>query len=240
MSTQEDLQAKVNDLLAEMIRGGSFDEMIRSKIEKTLEAIVDSELCRYSAFGKALSDQVGKALNINLGELGLGGYNLIVAQIVKDRIEHQINGEWKTKLEKEVDDLLRAGPPEIKLSELFENFMSDWVDEARENDWEHATILVEKSEFGSTWIHMDPEPKSERDKYRFMLRLQIGNKGDLGFVEYDEKWSARKRPEKNVFSSMYGIEKRFFQLRAGTSRLVVDLKPGLHEEEYPEPECECD
>jgi hypothetical protein len=239
------LEAKLQELLAENIRSGTFDEMIRKKLVDLVDGLLSEQLRSWSPFGESVKKQLAAALNVNLSQLGLGGYNVLVAEVVRSRIEAQVKGEWAEQLKQQVDSMLRHAPAELKLSQLFEEFVEGWTEAAHSDGWAHATMHVSASEYRSTWVYIDPKPyDDDRDRYGFMWRLLIGDDGDLCEAEQYQTAARSKSvsagaERRSLFSSHHGFEGLLFQLRAGKTKIIIDRKPGLHEFEYPEKECEC-
>ena len=239
------LTAKVQELLAEQISGGKLDDLIRKKLADLIDSLLTDQLRPYSSLGQALEEQLSQALNVNLRELGLGGYNLLVAEVVRSHLDTQLKGQWAEQLKQQVDSMLRGAPAEIKLSELFVQFAEGWTEHAQNEEWAHATMHVGASEYRSTWVYLDPEPHDdEREHWRFMWRMLIDDKGELRDAEQYQAAARSKlgtlgAERRKLFTTHHGFEGLLFQLRAGKTKIIIDRKPGLHEHDYPEKECEC-
>lgn len=232
----QELQAKVAELLGQTIASGELDEMIRARLGKTIDDILDDLLKSWSPLGKSLKEQIGAGLNVNLN-LGLGGYNQLVADIVQQRLDAAIHGTWAADMRTQLDEMLRAAPASIKLSELLTKLAEDHKDEAQTEEWEHATLLVEKTTYKSTWVHLDPKPRSEDEKYRFQWSLLIGEDGELTSVH--AFGDSHRKDSRELFSRKRGMEALLFQLHAGKSKIEIDRGEGLHELEYEYDECRC-
>jgi hypothetical protein len=223
----QELHAKVTEQLGLTIASGDLDAMIRAKLNKTIDDVLDDLLRSWSPFGKALRAQLEKALNVDM-DLGIGGYNVIVADIVTHRIDEAIKGKWAADLNKHLDDTLRAAPETIKVSELLEKLADGNEDTARDEEWSNATMLIERTEYGSRWIYLDPQPRTEREKYQFKWRLLVSDAGEVSSVSGDEIEGKRKL----LVGRRFGMEALLFQLYAGKTRVEMDREPGLHEHEY--------
>lgn len=232
------LQDKINELVGEKIASGDLDELIKKKLDKTIDDILEDLLRSWSPFGKSLKEQLEAGLNVNL-DLGIGGYNQLVADIVAQRLESALHGRWKADLEAQVDEMLRAAPATIKLSELLARLAETYEREAADEEWESATMLVETSEYGSRWVYLDPKPRSSADKYRFMWSMLLTDEGEISSVRHVD--FERHHHGKEMFGGRrYGMENVLFHLHAGKTKVVCDLREGIHEHEYPEREhCSC-
>jgi hypothetical protein len=71
-----------------MVSSGKLNQIIKKKIGETVEGVIDSALRSYSDFDKALSTAVQGALHIDADKLALPGYNEIILQIVRKKLEH--------------------------------------------------------------------------------------------------------------------------------------------------------
>jgi hypothetical protein len=224
----QELQDKVTELLGQTIASGELDASIKRKLDKTIDDILDDMLRSYSPFGKSLRAQLEKTLTVDM-DLGIGGYNVLVADIVARRLAEAIKGEWAADLAKHLDHVLRAAPATIKVSELLEKLAEGYEDTARDEEWDHATMLIERTEYGSRWIYLDPEPREERDKYRFKWRLLVSTDGEISSVCGDDTEGSERTL---LAGRRYGMEGLLFQLHAGKTRLEMDRDIGLHEHEY--------
>lgn len=240
----KEIQDKIAEHLAQMAASGDIDNMIREKLAKMVDGIINDLLGPWSPLTKTVKAQIESQLNVNL-DLGLGGYNELVATIVSQRLDAAIQGTWKASLEESLDKMLRAAPASIKLSDLLERLADDHERDAHAGGWEHATMLVEQSQYGSTWVYLDPQPRGEHEKYKFLWSLMISKDGELWSasesvrgVEIGTSSSARTR-RRDLFDRKVGMEAFLFQLHAGKSKIEIDREPGLHEHEYPEAECSC-
>jgi hypothetical protein len=224
----QELQDKVAELLGQSIASGELDAAIKRKLDKTIDDILDDMLRSYSPFGKSLRAQLEKTLSVDM-DLGIGGYNVLVADIVARRLAEAIQGEWAADLAKRLDEVLRAAPKTIKLSELLVKLAEGHEDTARDGRWSHATMLIERTEYGSRWVYLDPEPRNEREKYRFKWRLLVHDDGEISRVSGDDAEGSKRTL---LAGRRYGMEGLLFQLHAGKTRLELDRDPGLHEHEY--------
>ena len=233
----QELQDKITELLGQTIASGALDGMIREKLGKTVDGILADLLSMYSPLGRSLREQLEAALNVNL-DLGLGGYNQLVADLVSRRLDAAVEGQWKADLQASLDKMLRAAPASIKVSELLARLVEDHDSDARDDgDWEHATMLIDKTQYKSTWVYLDPHPRSESERYRFMWSFLVTEDGEIASARCKD--DDHRDTSRELFRRKRGMEALLFQLHAGKSKVVFDLGEGLHVLDYPHDGCRC-
>lgn len=229
----QELEAKITETFRGLVESGRVDEIIRSKLEKCIEDIFDDTLRSYSPFGKSLREAVSAGLAFDVERLGVGGYQAMVVDIIKGKVDASLSGEWADKLKADVDELLRAAPATIKLSELLAKLAEDHEDEAAREEWEGATMIVDAPKHGSTWVSLSPS--GERKSYMATWRFAVGENGEIFGLSVDGKEAKGLRE-----GTLRGMERYIFQLQSGATKVELDLSPGVHEREYPEPDhCSC-
>ncbi|MFO0958244.1 MAG: hypothetical protein U0800_12595 [Isosphaeraceae bacterium] len=202
-----------------MVSSGKLNQIIEKKVGETVESVVDSALRSYSDFGKSLSAAVQESLCVDKEKLALPGYNEIVLQIVKKKLEHSIEVIGKERLEKDLENLLSGGVPrEVTVSKLVEGFKA-WVrEESYGNDYDdRITYIEEKSQYGGGWIHLDsksqvrevclPVPAWIWERWRNLQSATISGQ-DAG--------------KKIFLGGLYGFERTLFQFYAVKTRIIID------------------
>lgn len=231
----QELQDKINELVAAKVAAGELDEMISKKLDATLAEVVDNLLGRWSDFSKNLTKSLGEAINVDLERLGLGRYNEAVAALVGERVDAAFEGNFAEQLKRSLDDTLRGAPAEVKLSEILAKLASDNEEEARQEEWEYATMLVKRSEYGSTWVYFDPKERGEDEGYNYAWSMLVDQDGMIGSVYSVEERHSRRTDRKMLFGDRrYGLERYLFHLYVGGTKIVMDLGPGVHTHDYPE------
>jgi hypothetical protein len=211
-----------------IVSSGKLNHIIEEKVGETVKGVIDSALRSYSDFGKALSKAVEESLSIDKDRLALPGYNEIVLQIVKNKLEHGIQQIGKERLEKDMENLLSGGiPKEVPVSKLVDEFKA-WVrEESYRNDHDdRITYIAEKSEYGGGWIYLDA--KQDRKKYDCRFRLAYSSEGEI----YSTTISG-KDADKNLFlGGLSGFERTLFRCYAAKTRIVLDTdEPDIYQPE---------
>jgi hypothetical protein len=145
--------------------------------------------------------------------LGLAGYNDIILKIVKEKLDNGIEAFGKAQIEKDLEELLKAPPAEIKLSELIEQMKS----RARGDHDSECTCLIEwGSNDGWGRVYLDEgSAKSRRDcKYE----LAFTKDGEIYSFSIDGR-----DPSKKMFCGpFYAFERTLFQMYAAKTKLIMD------------------
>lgn len=197
-----------NANLASLISGAVAARMTPEFIEKQVIArtdklvieSIDHAFRSYSDTAKLIEKAIEDALRVE--RLDLPTYGNMVAAMLKAQIEATVAPIIAGRLSEDVAELLKLAPASIKLSQITEDMLKQHEDDA----WgEVITAIVERSEYGSTWVYLDEDhAHSERDKYKADYRLLIGKDGKIASAtlrEHDIKSSKH-------FGSSYGLEQR--------------------------------
>ena len=197
-----------NANLASLISGAVAARMTPEFIEREVIArtdklvieSIDRAFRSYSDSAKLIEKAIEDALRVE--RLDLPTYGNMVAAMLKAQIEATVAPIIAGRLSEDVAELLKLAPASIKLSQITEDMLKQHEDDA----WgEVITAIVERSEYGSTWVYLDEDhAHSERDKYKADYRLLIGKDGKIASAtlrEHDIKSSKH-------FGSSYGLEQR--------------------------------
>ena len=211
-----------------MVASGKLTQIINKKVGETVESVVDSALRPYSDFGKTLSTAVQDMLCIDKDKLALPGYNEIVLQIVKKKLDQGIEVIGKERLEKDMENLLSgAVPKDITLTKLVEDFKA-WVrEESHGSGYDsHITCIEEKSKYGGGWIYLDP--KAEREKYACQFRLGYSSDREIFSVTI----SGQDVGKKIFLGGLHGFERTLFRFYASRTLIIIDTdEPDIYQPE---------
>jgi site-specific DNA-cytosine methylase len=120
----QELQQAVSNAFANVVAAGTIEKAIEEKLTSTITSIINEELRSYSDFGKALSEQVKAAMQVDFSNLELPGYNDLILKLIRAQVEHQASTSIAAQVEAQMKELLAPAPAEIKLSELVEEFIT--------------------------------------------------------------------------------------------------------------------
>lgn len=171
MNIQEQVQNSLNDI----VLSGKIEELISSKIEKTIDDILSSSLREYSDFGKKLKEVVDSSLQINLDKVSALGYQKIVMDIVNEKLKQAVMDNISAPLEKVLSEIIAPFERRTyKISEIIEKYKEHEWDSSDDDDIE-ISFHIETSDWGNTSVSFDKNPDKERYNCKYQLNL---NKGD--------------------------------------------------------------
>lgn len=201
MDTNTDLGNVISRLVAERMTPEYVEKEVKARVDKLIEGAVDSALRTYSETGKAIEKAVEDALKVQ--KLDLPAYGDAVCAILKAQIELRVSDLVSGRLAEDMEELLSLAPKEIKLSKIAEEMCEQHRDEGY---GEVITVIVERTEYGSTWIYLDEENAYDRsDKYRCAVRMLINKDGTVSSAAIEGK-----DPNKRVqwIGRSYGLEQK--------------------------------
>lgn len=215
-----DIQVIVQQQLEKIIQEGKLEAIVRAKVEKTVEDVVQEMVRSYSDFGKGLKEEISKAFKVDFEKISAVDYNHIVVAIVKEHLDKRLLESVKEPIAKEIDDYL--GPlekKEWKLSEVIERFVKEEIDDDDRHDGGQISLHVEKSNYGSTHISFDKD--GGKKKYDCEYDMSIDTKTGVPYSFRAGKYNPHKGDLR--FESLHGsFEKFFFRLYAQRVSVVVD------------------
>lgn len=219
MEKQQNLKIEGMDLITKsviqsMIDDGKIHDLIEKNIENVVKSAVDNAFGHSSDIRKQLEVAVKGAIKINTNDLGLDGYNKFILQVIKGKLDYQIHLSGKERLEKELEDILKTPPTEMKLSELINEFKGDIDREDITTD--ECTVIIQKQSWGAHWIYIGK--KSGESDYLCEHSIYLEENGKISSLRC-KGIDFSKDP---FCGRLYGFEKTLFQLYAAHSKVIVD------------------
>jgi len=215
----KEMESAVVAAFTTMAESGALQKIIEEKVAKTVSDCVGNVLSSYSDFGKALSEHVKGALNVDFKELGLVGYNEIVLKIIKTKLTDSINTVGKQRIEKELSELLVDPPAEIKLSALVDQFKERLDREDRRSS--RITCIVDTSDLTGLcpgYAHVFIDKKSGTSKYSCQIQIDVTPTGEV----YGLKIGGQDIKNTLFLGPHFGFERSLFQMYAAGTKIIVD------------------
>ena len=210
-----DLNKLVNESLAKIEQEGFVQETVEKQLKKTIESIVNDLFRSYSDFGKNLEKEVASQLNVNLKELNLAGYNVMVLNTVKEKLDEAITIQGIEKIKESLNEMLVGVEKEYKLSDLVEK-MKESANEYGDHNGEEISFHIDSDRKVLTFISFDE--KEGKSEYECKYRLSVDKDGKVTSVKI-----ADKQFKNNVImGGLYGLEEVLFKLYASGAKLLVD------------------
>ena len=209
----KELEVAIVAAFTKMAETGAIQTIIEREIERTVGDILHSSLQPYSDFGKSLGKTIKSALNVDLDRLGIAGYNDTILKIVKTKLDSSMELFGKAQIEKDLEELLKVPPKEIKLSQLVEQLKDHYGDHGRE-----CTCIIthdmRMDGWGRVYLHKNDRVEKSDCEYEMAFTAD----GEVYSVSIDGR-----DPSKKIFCGpFYGFERDLFQMYAAKTRLIID------------------
>jgi hypothetical protein len=214
--TTIDLTKLATDAVAKYVEDGTFQKMLDKGIKGALESVINDATGYSSPFRKEMAAAVQGALHIHADAINLPAYNQTVIGIIRNRLDQVVNEQLRDKLQKDLDTLLVDAPKEITLTKLVRDFKI-WLRKERFHTGDYCNASIEKSEYGSYWIRLDP--KSHQASYS--CQFSIGVSADDGRV-FSFSDSGIDMQKAVLSSTLRGFPRDVFQMMAAGTKIVID------------------
>ena len=211
-----DLNKLVNQGLADIETEGFVKQAVNKHLKKTIESIIGDIFCSYSTFGKKLKAEITNQLNVNLEELKLAGYNTMVLNTVKEKLDEVIHIQGIEKIKESLDALLDNVKPEYRLSELIEE-MKGKVNEYGDYNDREISFHIRPDRSILTFINFDEEP----GKQDYQCKYKIWVNSDTGVIAGAEIGD-QKFDNRVIMGGLRGFEETLFKLYAAKPKLIID------------------
>lgn len=145
-------------------------EKVASHMQKLLDGAIQDALQQWSPTGKEIRRAVQDSLQV--AELNLPSYGHIVTQILEAQIQATVAEAVASKLQKDMEGLLKLAPKQIKLSELIADLLGEDDDSCHCDIKEIWLDIDANDEYSSLWLYIDPDGKP-KTPYDAKIRLLI-------------------------------------------------------------------
>lgn len=215
-----DIQVIVQQQLEKIIQEGKLEAIVRAKVEKTLEEVVQNMVMSYSDFGKGLKEELTKAFKIDFDRISMVDYSSIVTSIVKEHLDKHLMLYVREPIANEINEYVGAlDKKEWKLSEIVEIFKKDEISDEDRYSGGEVTVIVQKSNYGSTHIHLDKE--NEKKPYECEFKMSLDTKTGVPYSFDLGKYNPHRGDLR--YNSLHGeFSKFFFRLYAQKASIIVD------------------
>jgi hypothetical protein len=211
-----DLNKVINQSMTKIEEEGFVEKVVKKRLEETVSSIVDDLFRSYSDFGKDLKNEVSQQLNINLKELNLAGYNTMVLNAVKEKLDEAIHIQGTEKIKETLDELLSDVKKEYTLSELIDE-MKNKANEYGEYNGQEISFHIDPRRDILTFIDFDEEPN--KDKYQCKYKIWVNSEtGIIAGAEIRD----RKFDNRVIMGGLRGFEETLFKIYTTGPKLIID------------------
>lgn len=186
-----DLSHLVNEAVLNTMTPERVQEAVQKHVDTLIKDAVRDSMSSYSENGKLVRKAVEEALRVN--KLDLPNFGSMVMQMLTASLQAHCAEVIEAKLAEDMRELLELAPKTIKLSQITDRMLED-------GDEHEITVEVERTEYGSTRVYLDPRVRT--DKYRCDVRLLISQDGRITSGTLSE----RDLKGTKTFGRSYGLE----------------------------------
>lgn len=212
-----DLNKLVDQSLAKIDEEGFVAQVVEKRLKETITGIVDNLFSRYSDFGEELKTEVAGQLKIDLKDLNLAGYNTMVLNVVKEKLDEAVHIQGVERIKKSLDDLLMNVKSEYKLSELIEEMKEIARDDGDDFEGEEISFHIAPDRSILTHIYFDEEPHKERYQCKYIMWINTKTSILAGAEIRGTKFDNRV-----IMGGLRGFEETLFKLFVSKPKIVID------------------
>ncbi|USD68100.1 hypothetical protein [Vibrio sp. SCSIO 43136] len=184
----KELQDIVSNQIAAMIEDGTVEEMIKNKLQSTIQDVISDSMRSYGDFGKGIRSKVDESLNASLSKVSLPEYNKFIADTILESYAEGLNAHAKEQVKSILDEKLAPAPKVISAGELLATIGRHWEDDARNNG--HEEIEVEWDSRENTICITATHPEYDWKKVKVTLyNHSQDNKRNytIGYINEDNR-----------------------------------------------------
>lgn len=231
----KDLSNAVAGAMAEMIKDGSVEEIIKIKLKKTVDDIIDDQLRSYSDFGKALKEKIHGDLKVNLENVTFAEYNKTIITLVEGIVNKAVTEDARGKLAADLEKLFKAPPKEIKLSEIVTMYVGEQGDDFDPDRGEYVGLIIEKRGHRSVMVGLNPKNMKRGKSYGTPdVEIETWQDCDLCMSFYMDKENegvgalshsydrTGLSPHQFMPTAMSGVARLMYQLYCAGSKIIFD------------------
>lgn len=211
-----DLNKIVNDSLVKIAAEGYVEKVVEKRLKESIESVIDDLFRSYSDFGKNLKKEVGEKLKVNLGELKLDGYNVMVLNAVKAKLDEAIHIQGVERIKGSLDNLLVDVKKEYKLSELIEEMKRDATEYNDDHYGEEISFHIDPDSSVLSFIYFDPD--EDKEKYQCQYRLVLDKDGSMNSISIGD----RKFDNRLIMGGLHGFEETLFKIYSTGAKIIID------------------
>lgn len=221
-----DLNQAVNNVLAEMVEDGTVKGMVRKTLESAIKGIVEDVYGGYrSEFKKGLQEYIEKSLAVDLSNLNLSGYNVLVLETIKESLDNVVQTQGIERIRADIERLLSPlEKREWTLSEIVERMKTE---ENGDNEHWDSQITFEYDDSFSHWayIYLDPEDGESKYQCDYSFRIEWLDQKDRskGGRMIGPKIKEKELDKKNILQGFHGFDEFLFQLYASGATIIADF-----------------
>lgn len=186
-----ELEVAIQERIQSMIDNGDVDELIETHAKSAINKIIENVFSQWGDFNKELTKVVSEKLEVNLKEIHLDTYGLMIQKIIEEELNNQVVEETRKKIVKQVHSI--TGKPEKqtwRLSEIVERFR-DSINQFNDDSDQKEVVFESDQSYSSLWIRMGEKEENRSyssNNQTYSLRMMLDEKTKvINGVWYDRK-----------------------------------------------------
>lgn len=211
-----DLNKIIDESLADIEKSGFVKKTVDKAVKEAIERVVNGAFSWNSPLMKQLEPYVKNNLNVNLKELNLTGYNMLVLTAIKEHLDKTLKVQGIEKLKERMNNMISDIKPEYTLSEVIEELKNDEFIDFKDDE---ITLIIDVD---GSFCHIYLDPQEGTGKYSCAYSISMSKTGI-----YSIKLRDGAITTKDILDSFVGFEDFLFKIYAAGSKITLD------EGEYP-------
>jgi hypothetical protein len=213
-------EVAVQSMFSDFIRSDVGRDLVAKRFAEAFDGCIRDALASYKPFAKQLDALIENVLQLP-ANFDASSYNATVLEIVRRQVEHLTHDTVQKQVGKRMESLLEPAPESIKISELASQYVEQLREEASGDcgcsfGEQRATVgyvIDDIKGFSYMWLH--PHPKAERHEADIVIGFYMDHIYNLRFDRITQT---------DLFAGpLYGFEKLLFQMKAGVTKIVLDV-----------------
>ena len=232
------LEETVSKAVQDAIGSGALEKLVQEQVSKAVTDVFEKQFGYRTPFREALDKALTTALQFDPSEFDVQRYQLLVRNMVKQKIEEKMNAELAAEMEGLLKDIFDTDvPAEIKLSELVKAYIEKKNDDYDRGGADRVNSRVETSASGYTSVSFHPNgKKSLTYSSEYEITIHSNKEGEV----YHIALPGIRDPKKDlILHNFDAFERLVIGLYMRKSKLILDDYDSAYQEP-PEDNCSCD
>lgn len=209
----------LKELITEKV-SGIIDEKLDSIIEKNVQSAIENifQQCfaSYGDSSKQLKSSIETMIGLGLANVTIDSYQHRVVKIVEDQVGKYLDQKAGDVLKEQIKEVCQTiEKTEWNFSELIEKYVEQEMRYSSDDEF-FPTILVEKSTYGYTHIHISKD--SDKRSYDCEIQISINKENEVYHYDIFDYKGRNQRKE----TSSGDFEKVLFAIYANRAKLIID------------------
>lgn len=200
---------------------GLVEKVIQEQIEKTVKSIINDLFHDYSDFGQDLKKKLSEAAKVNLEDIDLPIYNVLIENAIRDQTRQIMTDEHRKLIGQRINDIFKVEEKkEWKFSELIEEFVKE--SSKYNNDRAGEQISLHIDDKRSTLCFINFDEKSNKKQYSCDNSIVIDVKtGKIHSAELGDR-RTKSASDNRFIGSLRGFEALVFRLYSQGCVIKID------------------